>query len=432
MKSDLPKVLHRVAGRTLVGHALSSVMRAGADRIAVVVGPGRDDVAKETKAIVPGSDIFVQTERLGTAHAVLSARSVLDEGADDVIIAYADTPLVSPETFAKLREPLKAGAAVVTLGFEAKDPTGYGRLIMDGEALTDIREHRDATEGERRITLCNGGIMALRGDVALRMLERVGKENAKGEYYLTDVVAIARDMQLSATVVTVPEEEVHGVNDRLQLAQAEQMMQARLRQAAMLAGTTLIGPETIFLSHDTAFGRDVIVEPHVVFGPGVSVGDRAVIHSFSHLEGAKVAKGAAIGPYARLRPGANVGERAKVGNFVEIKNADLGPGAKVSHLTYIGDATVGADANIGAGTVTCNYDGFGKYRTEIGEGAFIGSNSSLVAPVKIGRGGFTGSGSVITEDVPDDALAVGRGRQVNKDGWAKAFREKSLAAKKKT
>ncbi|MBM6595665.1 bifunctional UDP-N-acetylglucosamine diphosphorylase/glucosamine-1-phosphate N-acetyltransferase GlmU [Microvirga pudoricolor] len=431
MKSDIPKVLHRVAGRTLVGHALSNVARAGADRIAVVVGPDRDDVAGEARSVFPGVDIFVQAERRGTAHAVLSARPALDAGGDDIIVAFADTPLVNPETFVKLRGALDGGAAVVVLAFEAQDPTGYGRLLMEGDAVTDIREHRDATEDERRITLCNGGIMALRGDVALRLLERVGNENAKGEYYLTDVVAIARGMQLAATVVIVPEDEVHGVNDRAQLAQAEQMMQARLRHSAMLAGTTLIAPETIFLSHDTAFGRDVVVEPHVVFGPAVRVGDGVVIHSFSHLEGATVAGGAAIGPYARLRPGANVGEKAKVGNFVEIKNADLGPGAKVNHLTYIGDATVGASANVGAGTVTCNYDGFGKYRTVIGEGAFIGSNSSLVAPVTIGKGGFTGSGSVITEDVPDDALAVGRARQVVKEGWARTFREKASAARKK-
>ncbi|MET0743494.1 MAG: bifunctional UDP-N-acetylglucosamine diphosphorylase/glucosamine-1-phosphate N-acetyltransferase GlmU [Microvirga sp.] len=432
MNSDIPKVLHRVAGRTLVGHAVANLARAGADRIAVVVGPDRENVAREARAIFPAADVFTQAERRGTAHAVLSAGPILEDGSADVIVAFADTPLVGPGTFARLREGLSSGAAVVVLAFEARDPTGYGRLIMDGDTVTDIREHRDASEAERRITLCNGGIMALRGDIAMTLLRQVGDNNAKGEFYLTDVVGIGRARGAAATVVVVPEDEVHGVNDRVQLAQAERLMQDRLRQAAMMAGATLVAPETVFLSHDTVLGRDVIVEPHVVFGPGVSVADRAVIHSFSHIEGARIAAQAAIGPYARLRPGANIGEKAKVGNFVEVKNADLGTGAKVSHLTYIGDATVGADANIGAGTVTCNYDGFAKYRTTIGEGAFIGSNTSLVAPVTIGKGGFTGSGSVITKDVPEDALAIGRGRQIVKEGWARTFRAKARAAKERS
>ena len=429
MNSDIPKVLHKVAGRTMVGHAVANLARAGADRIAVVVGPDRENVAREARSIFPAAEVFTQAERRGTAHAVLSAGPVIEGGAADVIVAYADTPLVGPGTFAMLREGLRSGAAIVVLAFEARDPTGYGRLLMQGDTVKDIREHRDASEAERRITLCNGGIMALRGDVALDLLRQVGNSNAKGEFYLTDVVGIGRQQGATATVVVVPEDEIHGVNDRIQLAQAEQLMQDRLRHAAMMAGATLVAPETVFLSHDTVFGRDVIVEPHVVFGPGVTVADRAVIHSFSHLEGAQVAEDAAIGPYARLRPGANIGAKAKVGNFVEVKNADVGTGAKISHLTYIGDASVGAEANIGAGTVTCNYDGFAKHRTSIGEGAFIGSNTSLVAPVTIGKGGFTGSGSVITKDVPEDALAIGRGRQFVKEGWARTFRAKARAAK---
>jgi bifunctional UDP-N-acetylglucosamine pyrophosphorylase/glucosamine-1-phosphate N-acetyltransferase len=409
---------------------LATVTAAGATRAAVVIGPDREDVAKETQKALPGARIFVQRERLGTAHAVLSAREALEEQPDDVIVAYADTPLVLAETFSSLRAPLAEGAAVVALGFEAKDPAGYGRFIMSGDQLLDIREHKDASEAERAITLCNAGLMAIRGDLALTILEKVGNRNAKGEYYLTDIVAVARDLGHRTAIAIVPEEEVHGVNDRVQLAAAERMIQDRLRQAAMAAGVTLIAPETVFFSYDTQLGQDVVVEPHVVFGPRVVVENGATIHSFSHLEGAHIASGAGIGPFARLRPGASIGSKAKVGNFVEIKNTELGAGAKVSHLTYLGDATVGAEANIGAGAITCNYDGFNKYRTEIGERAFIGSNSSLVAPVTIGKGAFVGSGSVITENIPDDALGLGRGRQVVKEGWAPEFREKAKAAKK--
>ncbi|AWM87197.1 bifunctional UDP-N-acetylglucosamine diphosphorylase/glucosamine-1-phosphate N-acetyltransferase GlmU [Microvirga sp. 17 mud 1-3] len=431
MKSSKPKVLHEIANRSMLGHVLATVTEAGADRVAVVIGPDRDDVARDAHRQVPDAEIFVQRERLGTGHAVLSARDALARRPDDVIVVYADTPLVSLETLARLRAPLAQGAAVVSLGFEARDPTGYGRLIMSGDELLDIREHKDASEAERAIRLCNGGLMALRGDVALAILEKIENRNAKQEYYLTDAVAIARSLGHRAVAATVPEEEVHGVNDRAQLAQAERMIQERLRQAAMADGVTLVAPETVFFSHDTRLGRDVIVEPHVVFGPGVVVEDGAVVHSFSHLEGTHVAPQAGIGPFARLRPGAEIGPKAKIGNFVEIKNTQLGAGAKVSHLTYLGDANIGADVNIGAGAITCNYDGFGKYRTEIGEGAFIGSNSSLVAPLKIGAGAFVGSGSVVTEDVPADALALGRGRQVVKEEWARNFRVKSQAAKSK-
>jgi bifunctional UDP-N-acetylglucosamine pyrophosphorylase/glucosamine-1-phosphate N-acetyltransferase len=431
MKSDKPKVLHQIANRSMLGHVLAVLTEAGATQAAVVIGPDREDVEKEVRRNLPEARTFVQRERLGTAHAVLSARESLATAPDDVIVAFADTPLVKPSTFATLRAPLAKGAAVVVMAFEAEDPTGYGRLITSGSGVLAIREHRDASEEERKITLCNGGLMAIRGDVALKLLDKVGNNNAKGEFYLTDIVEIARDLGLEAAVAVVPEEEVHGVNDRAQLAAAERMIQERLREAAMASGVTLVAPETVFFSHDTKLGQDVIVEPNVVFGPGVTVEAGAVIHSFSHLEGTRVASGASIGPFARLRPGAAIGPKAKVGNFVEIKNTDVGSGAKVSHLTYLGDATVGAEANIGAGTITCNYDGFSKYRTEIGEGAFIGSNSSLVAPLTIGRGAFVGSGSVITESIPDDALALGRGRQVTKEGWVTEFRAKAKAAKGK-
>ncbi|MGF9763115.1 bifunctional UDP-N-acetylglucosamine diphosphorylase/glucosamine-1-phosphate N-acetyltransferase GlmU [Microvirga sp. 0TCS3.31] len=430
MKTAKPKVLHQVANRSMLGHVLATLVQAGATSTAVVIGPDREDVAKEVQKISNEARIFVQTDRLGTAHAVLSAREALAQPADDVIIAFGDTPLILPETFTKLRAPLAEGAAVVAMGFEAKDPTGYGRFITSGNELLAIREHRDANEAERAVTLCNGGLMAIRGDLALTLLDRVENRNAKGEYYLTDIVEIARSLGHRTAIAVVSEEEVHGVNDRAQLAAAERMIQDRLRLSAMASGVTLVAPETVFLSHDTKLGQDVVVEPHVVFGPGVVVEDGAVIHSFSHLEGARIASGAGVGPFARLRPGALIGPKAKVGNFVEIKNTDLGAGAKVSHLTYLGDASVGAEANIGAGTITCNYDGFGKYRTEIGEGAFIGSNSSLVAPIRIGNGAFVGSGSVITDDIPDNALGLGRGRQTIKEDWAIVFREKAQAAKK--
>jgi bifunctional UDP-N-acetylglucosamine pyrophosphorylase/glucosamine-1-phosphate N-acetyltransferase len=431
MKSAKPKVLHEVAGRSILGHVLAAVTGAGATSTVAVIGPDRDDVAREARKSLPDARIYVQRDRLGTAHAVLSAREALEERPDEVIVAFADTPLVRAETFARLRAPLAEGAAVVALGFEAQDPTGYGRFITAGDQLLAIREHKDATEAERAITLCNGGLIAFRGDVALDLLDRIDNNNAQGEYYLFDIVAIARKLGHKTAFVVVSEQEVHGINDRVQLAAAERMMQERLRHAAMMSGVTLVAPETVFLSHDTRLGRDVVVEPHVVFGPGVVVEEGAVVHSFCHLEGARLAPGAAIGPFARLRPGAAIGPKAKVGNFVEIKNTDLGAGAKVSHLTYLGDASVGPEANIGAGAITCNYDGFGKYRTEIGAGAFIGSNTSLVAPVTIGKGAFVGSGSVITEDVPEDGLGLARGRQVVKEGWAVEFREKARVLKNK-
>ncbi len=412
----------------MLAHVLASVAAAGVGHVAVVVGPGRDDVRAETLRIAPHADVFVQSERLGTAHAVLAARAALAAGYDDLIVLFADTPLVTGATILALREALAAGAGVAALGFEAADPFGYGRLLQDsGGRLAAIREEKDASADERAIRLCNAGLMAIDGRRAFELLARIGNDNAKREYYLTDIVELARADGLETRVVVADETEVLGVNDRIQLAQAEAVLQTRLRRAAMAAGTTLVAPETVFLAHDTALGRDVVIEPHVVFGPGVTVADGAVIHSFSHLEGAQIGAGATIGPYARLRPGAALAEKAKVGNFVEIKNARVAAGAKVNHLTYIGDADIGANANIGAGTITCNYDGFFKYRTVIGENAFIGSNSALVAPVTVGAGAYVGSGSVVTKDVPADSLAVARGRQIEKGGWAQAFRAAQAA-----
>jgi len=429
MRSDRPKPLHEVAGRSMLAHALAALAAAGCDRIAVVVGPGAggEALAVAARAEVPAAEIFVQTERRGTAHAVLAARPALEAQADDVIVHYADTPLVAAATLRNLREGLSAAIAVRALGFEAADPTGYGRFIERDGVLLAIREQKDASPEERAIRRCNAGTMAIAGAHALAMLDEVRDENAAREFYLTDLVEIAARRGLAATAFLAGEEEVMGVNDRVQLSACEAAMQRRLRERVMRAGATLIAPETVFLSFDTELGRDVTIEPHVVFGRGVKVADGVVIHAFSHLEGARVATGASIGPYARLRPGAEIESKARVGNFVEIKNARLEAGAKANHLSYIGDARVGAGANVGAGTITCNYDGFGKFKTDIGAGAFIGSNTALVAPVKVGDGAIVGAGSVVTKDVAPDALAVARGRQAEIAGWAKSFR----AARKK-
>ena len=430
MRSSRPKVLHRVAGRSLLAHVLAALRAAGGGQTAVVVGPDRDDVATEARSEMPGTQIFVQRERRGTAHAVLAARAAIEKGADDVLIVFGDTPLIRPKTLAKLRQSLTDGAAVTVLGFRPADPSGYGRLVMRGEELLAIVEHTDATEEQRAIPLCNGGLMAFDGKRALSILDKIGNDNRKGEFYLTDAVKIARDMKLKVVALEVTEDEVSGINTKAQLAATEATMQQRLRQAALEGGVTLVAPETVHLAADTKLGRDVTIEPYVVFGPGVTVEAGATIRSFSHLAGAHVGKNAIVGPYARLRPGARLEEGVHIGNFVEVKEATIEAGAKANHLSYIGDARIGAGANIGAGTITCNYDGAAKHRTDIGKGAFIGSNSALVAPVKIGDGAYVGSGSVITKDVPADALAIGRGRQTVKEGWAKRLRElKSLGKK---
>jgi bifunctional UDP-N-acetylglucosamine pyrophosphorylase/glucosamine-1-phosphate N-acetyltransferase len=425
MRSARPKVLHKLAGHSMLAHVLDSLSLAGAHQIAVVVGPGHDAVAAEAARLVPGVRIAVQKERLGTAHAVLAARQEIEPGYDDILIVFGDTPLIRPQTFAAMRRALAEDQnALAVLGFEAENPAGYGRLIVDGGELAAIREHKDASEAEKQIKICNAGVMALAGSSALRLLEAIGNSNAQKEFYLTDAVAIARARGLPVGIVIAGEDEVMGVNDRAQLAAAESILQERLRAKAMEEGVTFIHPASVTLSFDTRLGRDVTVEPHVVFGPGVSVGEGSLIRSFSYLEGATAGRNVSIGPFARLRPGAVLADNVHIGNFVELKAAEVGAGAKINHLSYIGDARIGAKSNIGAGTITCNYDGFGKYRTEIGEDAFIGSNAALVAPVKIGPGAYVGSGSVITDDVLPDALALGRARQVQKPGWAKSFRQK--------
>src|SRR5450755_4179925 len=402
MRSAKPKALHAIGGRTLLAHVLSAAIKAGGGEIALVVGPDHDAVAHAARALAPKARIFEQKQRRGTAHAVLAARKAIARGAD-----------------------------VAVLGFRPANPAGYGRLLTRGDQLLAIREERDATVEERQIALCNGGLMALSGKTALAILDRIGNANAKGEYYLTDAVAIARDMGLKAVAIETGEDDMRGINTKAQLAETEAVLQQRLRAAALDAGVTMIALETVFLCADTKFGKDVTIEPNVVFGPGVTVADGALIRSFSHLEGAHVGKGARVGPFARLRPGADLGPDVHIGNFVEVKQAKIEAGAKANHLAYIGDARVGAGANVGAGTITCNYDGVAKHRTDIGKGAFIGSNSSLVAPVKIGDGAYVGSGSVVTRNVPADALAIARAEQTIKPGWAKRLRQLKGLGKKK-
>ena len=433
MRASLPKALHRIGGRTLLAHVLTSAKQAGGGDIAVVVGPNHDAVAKEAQAFAPKAKMFVQKERRGTAHAALAARKAIARRADDILVMFTDTPLVRSETFTKLRAALGNGAAVAVLGFRPASPSGYGRLLTRGDELLAIREDRDASNEERKISLCNGGLMAFAGDKALTILDRIGNANAKGEYYLSDAVAIARDMGLKAVAIETGEDDMRGINTKAQLAETEAVLQKRLRAVALDAGVTMTAPDTVFLSADTKFGKDVTIEPNVVFGPGVTVADGATIRAFSHLEGAHVGKGARVGPFARLRPGADLGADVHIGNFVEMKEAKIEAGAKANHLAYIGDARVGAGANIGAGTITCNYDGAAKHRTDIGKGAFIGSNSSLVAPVKIGDGAYVGSGSVVTKNVPADALTLERAEQTIKLGWAKRLRQfKGLGKKKAT
>ena len=375
----------------------------------------------------------LQTERLGTAHAVNAARDLIPRH-DTVLVLYGDTPLVTPQTYQHLLAARDDRAAVVVMGFRPADPSRYGRLIINGGgALEAIVEARDATPAQQAIGLCNAGIMAIDGARLFALIDRIGNANAKGEYYLTDIVALARADGLRCAVVEADVTELMGIDSRAGLAAAEAIVQTELRARAMVAGVTLIDPASVWFSHDTVLARDVVVQPNVFFGPGVRVGEGAEIRSFSHLEGATVAAGAQIGPYARLRPGAAIGPKARVGNFVEVKNATLGDGAKANHLSYIGDATIGAAANIGAGTITCNYDGYGKFHTDIGEGAFIGSNSTLMAPLTIGAGAFVAGGSAISKDVPADALAIGRGQQATKDGWAarrRALKEAAKATKK--
>ncbi len=427
MKSARHKVLHPIAGRPMLLHLLASVAELAPERKVVVVGAGRDQVEAAVAGL--GVSIAVQEQQLGTGHAVAQAHDALAGFAGDVLILYGDVPLVRTETMRAMLDRLSRGdePRAVVLGFRPDDAAAYGRIIADGQGVIEkMVEHKDATPEERAVTLCNSGLMAVRSTDVFVLLDRIGNDNAAGEYYLPDIVMLPG---AQSAVIETEAWEVAGVNSRVELAGVESLWQQRRRAEAMRDGVTLTAPETVFFSHDTVLGRDVVVEPHVVFGPGVSVADDVTIHAFSHLEGATVERAAEIGPYARLRPGARIGVKAKVGNFVEIKKAELGEGAKANHLSYIGDASVGAGANIGAGTITCNYDGFFKYRTQIGAGAFIGSNSALVAPVTVGEGAIVGAGSVVTKDVEADALCLVRPPQEGKPGWAARFRTKMKARK---
>ncbi|MEZ5923425.1 MAG: bifunctional UDP-N-acetylglucosamine diphosphorylase/glucosamine-1-phosphate N-acetyltransferase GlmU [Hyphomicrobiaceae bacterium] len=432
MKSAVPKVLHQVGGRSLLGHVLSAASAAGADKLAVVVGPGMEAVGVEAGRFVPGAATFVQERQLGTGDAVLAARAAIESHRGDVLVVLGDTPFLTTETLVKARRALAGDAGIAVVGFEARDPTGYGRLLQDGDgSILAIREEKEATDAERSIRLCNSGVIGFRSERMFEILSAIRNDNAKGEYYLTDAIEIGRSKGVRAVAVLGDETEMLGINDRAQLAAAERIFQDRRRADFMADGVTMIAPETVYVAYDTVIGRDVVIEPFVVLGPGVSIADNVHVKSFTYLVGkdAKSDKGivlgdeSEIGPFTRMRPGTTVGEGAHVGNFVELKNSTLGPGAKASHLAYLGDGRVGAKANIGAGTIFCNYDGYNKHVTEIGEGAFVGSNTSLVAPVRIGAGAYVGSGSVITRDVGPDALALERAKQEERPDWARKFRQ---------
>ncbi|WP_191084216.1 bifunctional UDP-N-acetylglucosamine diphosphorylase/glucosamine-1-phosphate N-acetyltransferase GlmU [Roseococcus microcysteis] len=420
MRSAQPKVMHQLAGRPMVQHLLAACAPVF-QRIVVVVGPGMQDLVA---AVVPHATV-VQQERLGTGHAARIAAPLLEGFAGDVAVLYGDNPLITTETLERL-VAARETTDLALLAMRPAEPGRYGRVVLDEAGqVARIVEHADATEAERAIPLCNAGVVCAAAPNLFRWLSGLRNDNRQGEYYLTDVVAAARAEGLRTTAVEAPEAELRGINTRVELAAAEAEIQSRLREAAMLGGATLTDPASVTLAWDTRLAPDVVVESHVVFAPGVTVEEGVRIRAFSHLEGCVVRANAIVGPYARLRPGADVGQGAHVGNFVELKAASLGPGAKANHLTYLGDVSVGAGANIGAGTITCNYDGVNKHRTEIGEGAFIGSDTALVAPVRVGARAITAAGSVITEDVPDDALAIARGRQANKPGRGVTPRRKS-------
>jgi bifunctional UDP-N-acetylglucosamine pyrophosphorylase/glucosamine-1-phosphate N-acetyltransferase len=428
MKSATPKVLHPLAGKPMVAHVLDSVAPLSPTKTVVVVGPGMDDVIS---AVSPNPTV-IQEKQLGTASAVQSTKEFIQGvGADTVLVLYGDTPLIKTGTLSAMLQARAEGAALVVLGFTPAEAGSYGRLKLNADGgLEAIVEAQDASGAERAIGLCNSGVMAVDGTYLFDLIDKVGNNNAKGEFYLTDIVALARARKLACAVVEAPVEELMGVDSRAALAQAEALWQVQRRTQAMDEGATLLDPGSVWFSHDTVLGADVTLGPNIFFGPGVSVADNVEVRAFSHLEGVHIEKGAMVGPFARLRPGAVIGKDAYVGNFVEIKNAILGEGVKASHLSYIGDAMVGDKANIGAGTITCNYDGYSKHKTIIGKTAFIGSNTCLVAPVTVGDGAVVGAGSTVVSDVGADALAIARGKQINLPGRAAALREKLSAAKK--
>ncbi|MGI4880657.1 MAG: bifunctional UDP-N-acetylglucosamine diphosphorylase/glucosamine-1-phosphate N-acetyltransferase GlmU [Janthinobacterium lividum] len=427
MKSDLHKVLHPLAGRPMLLHLLAAVDALGAARTVVVVGSQR---AQVEAAVAGRAEVVVQAAQLGTAHAVQAAQAALGDFAGDILILYGDVPLVEAATMQRMLAALAGDTAAVVLGFRPADAAAYGRVVADADGtITKMVEFKDASDAERAVTLCNSGLMAVRSADLWPLLARVGNANAAGEYYLPDIVGIARGDGRPSRVVETAADEVAGINARGELAAVEARWQDRQRAAMMAAGVSLVAPETVWFAHDTVVARDVTIEPNVFFGPGVAIAQGATIRAFSHIEGATIGEHAEVGPFARLRPGADLGPGSKVGNFVEVKKTRLGAGAKVNHLSYLGDADIGDKANVGAGTITCNYDGFLKYRTSIGAGAFIGSNSALVAPVTIGAGAIVAAGSVVTADVAADALVLVRPPQVVKPGWAARFRV-AMAARK--
>ncbi len=428
MNSDIPKVLHPIAQVPMLVHAMRAGSVLSPERTVIVTGHGAVAVAKIAQAEDETAQIAVQEEQLGTAHAVAQARDALEGFDGDVVVLYGDTPFLQPDTLERMIEA-RAQNDLVILGFEAADPARYGRLVMNGDTLERIVEFKDASDEERAITFCNSGLLACNAETLMSLIDAVSNDNASGEYYLTDVVEIARSRDLSVTAVACDEAQTLGVNSRADLAAADGVFQAKARAELLDLGVTLMAPETVYIAADTVIGRDTVIEPNVVFGPGVTVESGATIRAFSHLEGCHVSRGAIIGPYARLRPGAELAENARIGNFVEIKNAEIAEGAKVNHLSYIGDASVGAGSNIGAGTITCNYDGVMKHRTTIGEGVFIGSNTMLVAPVSVGDGAMTATGTVVTKNVEAEALAVARAKQENKPGYARKLFD-MLKAKK--
>ncbi len=431
MKSELPKLLHPVAGLPILGHVLSAAIGAGTTHLGVITAPNATQLSATVKSIAPNAQIFEQVERKGTAHAAQMAKALWSKAKDYVIVVYGDHPLLRSQNFEIIIKQLNAGKDVCILGFEPDDPTGYGRFITNGDKLLNIVEHKDASDEEREITLCNACILGFKANVFKETIEKVGNENAQGEYYLGDLIPLANQLGYDVGYAIAPADDVHGVNDRSQLAIAENLFQNRLRQDFMKSGVTLKDPSTTYFSYDTKIGRDVSIEPNNIFGLGVKIEQGANILGFCHIVGANIGKCANIGPFARLRPDANLEEGVKVGNFVEVKKANVGAGAKLNHLSYIGDADVGKNANIGAGTITCNYDGVNKHRTNIGQDVFVGSNSSLVAPLKIGKGAYIASGSVITSDIEADALAIARTKQVNKQGLASKLRAKAMALKNK-
>jgi len=434
MKSSKSKVLHTIGNLPMIAHVMAALEKTGVGQVALVVGRDAEPVVKAAAAggltILP----FEQKQRLGTGHAVLAARDEIDKGYDQILVAYGDAPLIEAGPLLEALETVRQGADVAVIGFRTPRPTGYGRLLEKDGVLVAIREEKDASDEERKVEFCNSGLMAIDGRKAAALLAKISNNNVKGEYYLTDIIEVVRAEGGRAATVEASVDSVAGCNNRAELAELEAIWQRKRRHELMVSGVTMIAPETVFLSFDTEIGQDSLIEPNVVFGPGVTLEADVVIHAFSHLEGAYVTSGATVGPYARLRPGAKLGAKSKVGNFCEVKNADIGEGAKVNHLSYIGDANIGARANIGAGTITCNYDGFNKFVTSIGADAFIGSNTSLVAPVTVGDGALTASGSVITSDVPPGAAAFGRARQVTRDGYGTEImaRNKAMKDAKKT